>query len=155
MKRSKPTAPSYVDLVRQADSERPVLSWRERQAVRRLGPLRAARDPNSGWDPLERRLGLQADSRERRPYYAIWSPEYHELMRRHPHLDDSLPGPAWLRRVYASGWRNAVVLPGVLQVLHLEATAEHRSTCQLGPAQPKTLPAPAPGTQGNLFAEAA
>lgn len=154
MKRSKPTAPSYVDLVRQADSERPVLSWRERQAVRRLGPPRAKRDSNSGWDPLERRLGLQADLRQRRPYYAIWSPTYHELLRRHPHLDDSLPGPAWLRTVYTGSRRDSVVLPGVLAVLRLAASTEHSRTFWQRPPKPKTLPAPAPGTQGNLFAEA-
>jgi hypothetical protein len=118
MKR-KPTAPSHQDLVRQADSERPPLSWRERLAIRRLWNSfsRARRKPQCDWDPLELRLGLHADLGQRRPYFAIWNPIYHELLRNKPALDDSLPGASWLRTVYHGNQRNEVTLPGVRELL--------------------------------------
>lgn len=105
--------PSHVDLVRQADSERPSLSWRERQAIRRLwaSHSRARNRPACEFDPLEMRLGLQADLRQRRPYYAIWNPMYHEILRSHPAIDDSLPGVGWLRTLYRGSRRDAVTLP--------------------------------------------
>jgi hypothetical protein len=90
---AQPTTPTHQELVQQADRERPILSWRERQAIRRLTKSwsRARKQPPCEFDPLELRLGLQADLRQRRPYYAIWNPIYHELLRTKPALDE-----AWL-----------------------------------------------------------
>lgn len=146
MKR-KPTAPSHVDLVRQADLERPELSWRERQASRRLTLARRHDRPERcGFDPLEVRLGLQAQRRQDRPYYAIWNPTYHELLRRNPALDDSLPGPAWLWTVYRGNRRDAVTLPGVRAVLQARAKAV---------ADQYRTPAAPAAAQPDLFTEAA
>jgi hypothetical protein len=109
-KTTKATAPTHVELVRQADAERPPLSWRERQAIRRLSFSRAKRREPAGWDPLELRLGLRADLGQRRPYYAIWNPIYHELLRKKPEIDDSLPGAAWLQTLYRGNRRDDVTL---------------------------------------------
>lgn len=146
MKR-KPTAPSHVDLVRQADSECPALSWRERVAIRRVTFGRGKQPAERiGFDPLEVRLGLQADLRQRRPYYAIWSPIYHEALRNRPALDASLPGAEWLRTVYHGNRRDAVTLPGVRAVLQARAKAV---------ADQYRTPAAPAAAQPDLFTEAA
>jgi len=148
----KPTAPTHQELVQQADRERPMLTWRERQAIRRLTEAnRHARAERSGYDPLELRLGLQAESRQKRPYYAIWTPTYHEILRNKPTLDDSLPGPAWLQTVYHGNRRDAVTLSRVREVLRARAKtiADQYRT-------PVPTPAPkAPSPQADLFAEGA
>lgn len=149
MKR-KPTAPSHVDLVRQADRECPALSWRERLAGRRM-TFRRGKEPvdGSGFDPLELRLGLRSTLRQDRPYYAIWNPMYHEILRNKPALDNSLPGQAWLSTVYHGQWRDAVTLPGVRAVLQARAKAvadQYRT-----PAAPKGPRS----AQPDLFTETA
>lgn len=139
MKR-KPTGPTHVDLVRQADRERPVLSWREQQASRRLTSARMRGRPGPcEFDPLELRLGLQADLRQQRPYYAISNPLYHEVLRNNPALDDSLPGRAWLSTVYHGNRRDAVTLPGVRALLQARAKAfadQYRTPPRPAPAEP-------------------
>jgi hypothetical protein len=146
MKR-QPTGPTHAELVQQADRERPPLSWRERQAIRRLwkSHSRARKKPPCEFDPLELRLGLQADLRQRRPYYAIWNPMYHEILRSKPALDDSLPGASWLRTVYRGSRRDVVTLPGVRAVLR--AREEALSVRYV--ASPRPQPAPSP--QPDLF----
>lgn len=149
MKRSKPTGPTHVELVRQADRERPILTWRERQAILRLRKSysRARQKPPCEFDPLELRLGLRADLGQRRPYYAIWSPIYHELLRSKPAIDDSLPGAAWLATVYHGNQRDLVTLPGVRALL--------RARCEAFAAQYAPPRPPAPATpaspQPDLF----
>jgi hypothetical protein len=151
MKRAKPTVPTHVDLVRQADSERPVLTWRERQAIRRLtkSSSRARKQPPCEFDPLELRLGLHADLRQRRPYYAIWNPIYHELLRTKPALDDSLPGAAWLSTVYHGNRRDAVTLPGVRA--RLRAREEAFAAQYATPA--RAMPANPQSPQADLFSK--
>lgn len=148
MKR-KPTMPTHQELVQQADRERPILSWRERQAIRRLTKSwsRARKQPPCEFDPLELRLGLQADLRQRRPYYAIWNPIYHELLRTKPALDDSLPGAAWLSTLYRGNRREVVTLPGVRALLRAreQALAAQYST------PPRLEPIKAPSPQADLF----
>jgi hypothetical protein len=76
-----------------------LLCTAEKVARRRLAVARLSRRP-PGFDPLELRLGLRALNRQNRPGYAKSNPRYHALLQRHPQLDDSLPGVAWLRVVY-------------------------------------------------------
>jgi hypothetical protein len=70
-----------------------------------------------GYDPLELRLGLRSQCRSMRPYFAACNPAYDEVMHRHPAIDESLPGPAWLRLVYRRHEAPFVTLPGVWAVI--------------------------------------
>jgi hypothetical protein len=147
MKR-KPTAPTHQDLVQQADRERPNITWRERQAIRRLQlGGRFERSDRCGFDPMELRLGLQAQLRQNRPYYAINNPIYHDLLLRHPRHDDSLPGPAWLQTVYHGNRRDLVTLPGVRVVLRARAKAIADQYRMPEPSPARKAPSP----QADLF----
>jgi len=147
MKR-QPKSPTQAELL--AAIERPVLSRREQESRRRFSSAGMLQRPaEHGWDPLEMRLGLRAERRDFRPYFAISSPLYHEILLRHPEDDDSLPGPGWLRTLYRGNRRDRLVLPGVLtMLLARRAAADAAWRASLRPKAPASPESPQP----DLFA---
>lgn len=147
MKRN-PKEPTHAD--RMAQFVPAIVSRREREASRRLSASnRRANSEQTGFDPLELRLGLRTWQRENRSGYVVSNPIYDEILTRGGGKhDDSLPGVAWLRTVYHGNRRDLVTLPGVRAVLQARAKAIADQYRQ--PEPPK-----APRPQGDLFTEVA
>lgn len=144
MKR-KTAQPTQAQLI--AAIQPVILTPREERAMRLLsyaGMLR--RRDQHGFDPLELRLGLRARYLQARPWFAISNAGYHEVLNRHPELDDSRAGTAWLHSVYFGNRRECVTLPRVRAMLEARMLAADRAL------RSSRMPN---AEQGDLFTEAA
>lgn len=142
MSRRKPTPPLlrpvYVP---------PQFDRHEREALRawRRAAYRGPRaEPKPGdFDPLLLRMGMRMHEIESRAAWVVSNPMLDETLRRSPHIDSSLPGPAWLREVYLRSARRLVALPGVRAVVDAKHEALRRA---MEPAKPVACE-----PQGRLF----
>ena len=108
---------------------KPTLTRRERKALAALlQDSMLLRRAEHDCDPLELRLGLRAWAKESRAGWVVSNPMYAQILDRHPELDCSLPGLAWLDQVYKGHRWMRVTLPGVRAELQRRRDAEKRTT---------------------------
>lgn len=142
-------APVYV---------RPTFDAREQAAMR---AFRAAaysgqrgRPKPGDFDPLHLRMGMRMNCIHNRAGWVVSNPLHDQLLCRHPHLDESLPGPGWLHMLYR-GWtvNDLVLLASSRAAIDARCAAQHAAEDALiaRSTSPTHHAAPA-AAQSDLFA---
>jgi hypothetical protein len=124
----------------------PVLDRRERMAERAyrkaaFSGKRATPAPGT-FDPLEMRAGMRANLIQARAGWVVSNPLLDQTMVRHPKIDPSLPGLAWLWEVYRCARnRSLVLLPRRLAALKVcEVAAQKQAAPENPPAKVESAP---------------